>query len=164
VQSNRTDGASATPLGPVWVYARYPTTKCMSSVDAACECECGEPTHDERRRAIESHGWRLSDAARACVGVRTLPNDQVHVTCRCSMRVRVRRAQVRLQVVRRHLGRLHHRALCVGKGGNARRVRKRRGYIGSGNSQLSATSGPSDTEPSARHMMQCTPHDAVHGT
>jgi hypothetical protein len=24
VQSNRTNGATATPLGPVWVHARYP--------------------------------------------------------------------------------------------------------------------------------------------
>jgi hypothetical protein len=69
VQSNRTYGASATPLGPVWAYARYPTTMHMSSVDAACVCECGGPTHDERRRAIKSHVWRLSDAAGACVGV-----------------------------------------------------------------------------------------------
>jgi hypothetical protein len=60
----------------------YPTTKYMSSVDAACVYECGWPTHDERRRAIKSHEWRLSDAAGACVGVRTLPNDQVHVVCR----------------------------------------------------------------------------------
>ena len=95
VQSNRTDDASATPLGPVWVYARYPTTKYMSPVDAACVCECRGPTHDERRRAIKSHERRLSDAAGACVGVRTLPNDQVHVICRCSMRVRVRRAHAR---------------------------------------------------------------------
>jgi hypothetical protein len=51
-QSNRTNGASATPLGPVWVYARYPTTKYMSSVDAAYVYECGGPTRDERRRAI----------------------------------------------------------------------------------------------------------------
>jgi hypothetical protein len=50
VQSNRTNSASATPLGPVLVYARYPTTKYMSSVDAACLYECGGPTHDERRR------------------------------------------------------------------------------------------------------------------
>jgi hypothetical protein len=94
-QSNRTNGTSATPLGPVWVYARYPTTKYMSSVDAACVHDCGGPTHNERRRAIKSHEWRFSDAAGACVGVRTLPNDQVHVICRCSMRVRVRRAHAR---------------------------------------------------------------------
>jgi hypothetical protein len=50
VQSKRTNSASATPLGPVWVSPRYPTTKYMSSVDAACVCECGGPTHDERRR------------------------------------------------------------------------------------------------------------------
>jgi hypothetical protein len=77
------------------VYARYPTTKYMPSVDAACVCECGGPTHDERRRAIKSHEWRLSNAAGACVGVRTLPNDQVHAICRCSMRVGVRRAHAR---------------------------------------------------------------------
>jgi hypothetical protein len=47
VQSNRANGASATPLGPVWAYARYPMTKYMSYVDAACVCECGGPTHDE---------------------------------------------------------------------------------------------------------------------
>jgi hypothetical protein len=49
-QSNRKNGASATPLGPVWVYARYPPTKYMSSDDAACVYECGGPTHNERRR------------------------------------------------------------------------------------------------------------------
>jgi hypothetical protein len=65
VQANRTNGASATPLGPVWVYARYPTTMHMPSVDAACVYECGGPTHDERRCASKSHEWRLSDAARA---------------------------------------------------------------------------------------------------
>jgi hypothetical protein len=54
-------------LGPVWVYTRYPTTKHMLYVDAPCVHECGGPTHDERRRAIKSHEWRLSDAARACV-------------------------------------------------------------------------------------------------
>jgi hypothetical protein len=58
----------------------------MSSVDAACVHECGGPTHDERRRAIKSHEWRLSGAARVCVGVPTLWKDQVHVVCRCSMR------------------------------------------------------------------------------
>jgi hypothetical protein len=42
VQSNRTNAASATPLGPVWVYARYPTTKYMSSVDAAHACTSAE--------------------------------------------------------------------------------------------------------------------------
>jgi hypothetical protein len=68
-------GGRRPPLGPVWVYARYPTTKYMSSVDAACGYDCGGPTHDERRRAIKSHEWRLSDAAGACVGVQTLPND-----------------------------------------------------------------------------------------
>jgi hypothetical protein len=95
VHANRTNGASATPLGPVWVYARYPTTMHMSSVDAACVCKCGGPTHDERRRAIESHKWRLSDAARACVGVRTLPAEPAYVICRCSMRVQVRGAHAR---------------------------------------------------------------------
>jgi len=59
VQSNRMNGASATPLGPVWVYARYPTTMHRSSIDAACVYECGGPTHDERRRAIESYEWCL---------------------------------------------------------------------------------------------------------
>jgi hypothetical protein len=34
VQSNRTNGASATPLGPVWVYARYPRSMYIPSVDA----------------------------------------------------------------------------------------------------------------------------------
>jgi hypothetical protein len=57
VQSNRTNGASATPLGPVWVSPRYPTTEYMSSVDAACVYKCEGPTHDERRRAIKSHEW-----------------------------------------------------------------------------------------------------------
>jgi hypothetical protein len=32
---------------------------------------------------------------RDCVGVRTLPKDHVHTICRCSMRVRVRRAHAR---------------------------------------------------------------------
>jgi hypothetical protein len=50
VQSNRTYGASATPLGPVWAYARYPTTMHMSFVDAACVCECGGPTHGRWKR------------------------------------------------------------------------------------------------------------------
>jgi hypothetical protein len=81
--------------GACVVYARYPSTKYMSSVDAACVYECGGPTHNERRRAIKSHEWRLSGAAGACVGVRTLWKDQVHVVCRCSMRVRVRRAHAR---------------------------------------------------------------------
>jgi hypothetical protein len=54
------------------------------AVDAACVYECGGPTRDERRRTIKSHEWRLSDAAGACVGVRTLPNDQVYAVCRCS--------------------------------------------------------------------------------
>jgi hypothetical protein len=86
VQSNRTYGASATPLGPVWVYARYPTTMHMSSVDAACVCECGGPTHDERRRAIESHVWCLSDAAGACVGACALLTEPVYTICQCSMK------------------------------------------------------------------------------
>ena len=69
MQSNRKNGASAMLLGPVWVYTRYPTTKHMLYVDAPCVHECGGPTHDERRRAIKSHEWRLSDATtcRACV-------------------------------------------------------------------------------------------------
>jgi hypothetical protein len=45
----------------------------MSSVDAACVYVCRGPTHDERRRAIKSHEWRLSDAAGACVGACALP-------------------------------------------------------------------------------------------
>jgi hypothetical protein len=47
------------PVSTLW------KTKYMSSVDAACVYECGGPTHDERRRAIKSLEWRLSDAARA---------------------------------------------------------------------------------------------------
>jgi hypothetical protein len=86
---------SATPMGPVWVHARYSWSMYIPSVDAACVCECGGPTHDERRRAVKSHVWCLSDAAGACVGVRTLPNDHAYVICRCSMRVRVRRAHAR---------------------------------------------------------------------
>jgi hypothetical protein len=74
VQLNRTNGASTTPLGPVWVYARYPTTRYLPSVDAACLYECGGPTHDERRRAIESHEWCL----RACVGACTLSTGALH--------------------------------------------------------------------------------------
>ena len=36
VQANRTNGATATPLGPVWVHARYPLSLYIPSVDAAC--------------------------------------------------------------------------------------------------------------------------------
>ena len=75
VQSNRTNGASAAPLGPVWVYPRYGRTKYMSSVDAPCVHECGGPTHDERRRASKSHEWCLSDAAGARVGACALPTE-----------------------------------------------------------------------------------------
>jgi hypothetical protein len=42
VQSNRTNGASATPLGPVWVCARYPLSLYIPSVDAPCVYECAE--------------------------------------------------------------------------------------------------------------------------
>jgi hypothetical protein len=76
MQSNRTNAASATPLEPVWVYARYLTTVYMLSVDAACVYECGGPTHDERRHAIKSQKCRLSDVVRDRVGACTLPNDQ----------------------------------------------------------------------------------------
>ena len=48
VQANRTNGATATLLGPVWVHARYPLSLYIPSVDAACVYECGGPTHDER--------------------------------------------------------------------------------------------------------------------
>ena len=95
VQANRTNGATATPLGPVWVYPRYPLSPYIPPVDAACVHECGAPTHDERRRASKSHEWCLSDATRARVGVRTLRKDQVHVACRCRMRARVRSAHAR---------------------------------------------------------------------
>ena len=95
VQANRTNGASATPLELVWMYPRYPLSPYIPPVDAACVHECGGPTHDERRRAIKSHEWCHSDAAGARVGVRTLRKDQVHVACRCSMRVRVRSAHAR---------------------------------------------------------------------
>ena len=84
MQSNHTNGATATPLGPVWVHARYPLSLYIPSVDAACVYECGGPTHDERRRAIKSHEWCLSDAAGACVGVRTLPTEHVHTIRRCT--------------------------------------------------------------------------------
>jgi hypothetical protein len=49
------NGATATPLGPMWVHARYPLSLYIPSVDEACVYECGGPTHDERRRAIKSH-------------------------------------------------------------------------------------------------------------
>jgi hypothetical protein len=78
------------------VHARYPL---IEPVYTICRCtvrvRVRMATHDERRRAIKSHEWRLSDAAGACVGACTLPNDQVHVVCRCSMRVRVQRAHAR---------------------------------------------------------------------
>jgi hypothetical protein len=61
LQSNRTNGALATPLGPVWVYARYPLSLYIPSVDAACVYECGGTSHDEQRRAIKSHEWCHSD-------------------------------------------------------------------------------------------------------
>jgi hypothetical protein len=44
VQSNHTNGATATPLGPVWVHARDPLSLYIPSVDAACVYECGGPT------------------------------------------------------------------------------------------------------------------------
>jgi hypothetical protein len=94
-KQNRTNGASSTPLGPVWEYPRYPLSPYIQPVDAACVHECEGPTHDGRRRASKSHEWCLSDATRACVGVPTLPTEPVYTTCRCSMRVRVRRAHAR---------------------------------------------------------------------
>jgi hypothetical protein len=159
IKSHKLMAFQATPLGPVWVHAHYPTTMRMSSVDAACVFECegpthsserrraikliarmapqrrrwglcgcthaaqrpcicrlsmqhactsaaGGPTHDERRRAIKSQEWCLSDAARACVVACTLSEDQVHAVCRCSMRVRVRRAHARLAAPCKQLARM----------------------------------------------------------
>jgi hypothetical protein len=95
VQANRTNGASATPQGPVWEYARYPLSPYIPPVDAACVFESGSPAHDGRRRASKSHEWYHSDATRAPVGVPTLPTEPVYTTCRCSMRARVRSAHAR---------------------------------------------------------------------
>jgi hypothetical protein len=36
---------SATPMGPVWVHARYSWSTYKPSVDATCVYECGGPTH-----------------------------------------------------------------------------------------------------------------------
>jgi hypothetical protein len=118
VQANRikSDGASSTPLGPVWDYARYPLSPHIPPVDAACVFECGAPTHDERRRASKSHEWCLGDATRARVGVRTLPTEPVYTTCRSSMRARVRSAHARRTAPSKQIARMvpqrRHLSLC----------------------------------------------------
>jgi hypothetical protein len=48
----------STPLGPVWVHARYRRSMYIPSGDAACVHECEGPTHDERRRASFSTRWQ----------------------------------------------------------------------------------------------------------
>jgi hypothetical protein len=85
IKSHKLMAFQATPLGPVWVHAHYPTTMRMSSVDAACVFECEGPTHSsERRRAIkliarmapQRRRWGLCGCTHAMEG----PS-----TCRLSM-------------------------------------------------------------------------------